>query len=94
MPQIIVTTDGLTDRGERVVMHRERVTISDLESPHFAGQLLERLNWAVGDAHQVELRPPDPRTETVLELERRPDREPARAPIAPQRSARVVTTAS
>jgi hypothetical protein len=32
----------------------ERVTQADFESQHFAGQLLERLGWAVGDAHERE----------------------------------------
>jgi hypothetical protein len=54
MPQIIVTADRPTDRGEGTVMLRERVNASDLESDHFARQLLERLEWAVMDAHEVE----------------------------------------
>jgi hypothetical protein len=54
MPQIIVTADRSTDRGEDMVMLRERLNLSDLESEHFARQLLERLGWAVGDAHEVE----------------------------------------
>jgi hypothetical protein len=32
-----------------------------LESKHFAGQLLERLGWAVADAKAVELSPADSR---------------------------------
>ncbi len=49
MPQIIVTAD--TDgQGEGPVMLRERVTLSDFESGHFAHQLVERLGWAVEDA--------------------------------------------
>ncbi|MEA2197490.1 MAG: hypothetical protein QOJ25_1541 [Solirubrobacteraceae bacterium] len=35
-------------------MLRERVSLADLESDHFATQLVERLGWAVGDAHEVE----------------------------------------
>ncbi|HWC87840.1 MAG TPA: hypothetical protein VG388_14985 [Solirubrobacteraceae bacterium] len=35
-------------------MLRERVTLDDLESDHFAAQLVERLGWAVGDAHAME----------------------------------------
>ncbi|HWF26127.1 MAG TPA: hypothetical protein VG275_11805 [Solirubrobacteraceae bacterium] len=35
-------------------MLRERVSLADLESDHFAAQLVERLGWAVGDAHEVE----------------------------------------
>jgi hypothetical protein len=51
MPQIIVTADN---PNEPAVMLRERVTVSDLESEHFANHLVERLGWAVGDAHDVE----------------------------------------
>ena len=54
MPQIIVTADRGGDRGEAAVMLRERVSAADFESRHFAAQLVERLGWAVGDAHQVE----------------------------------------
>jgi hypothetical protein len=35
-------------------MWRERITSADLESRHFANQLLERLGWAVSDADGVE----------------------------------------
>jgi hypothetical protein len=57
MPQIIVTTDENSTRGETPVMLRERINISDFESDHFAAQLVERLGWAVSDAHDVEQRP-------------------------------------
>lgn len=58
MPQIIVTAD---DRAEGAVMLRERVNVSDFESGHFAAALIERLGWAVSDAHEAEKRP-DPAT--------------------------------
>ncbi|MHB8695238.1 MAG: hypothetical protein ACYDHH_28750 [Solirubrobacteraceae bacterium] len=35
-------------------MLRERISLSDFESRHFATQLLERLGWAVEDAQQIE----------------------------------------
>ncbi len=57
MPQIIVTADRRTDRGEdgqEAVMLRERVNVADFESDHFAAQLVERLGWAVGDAQESE----------------------------------------
>jgi hypothetical protein len=54
MPQIIVTADQASDRDEAPVLLRERVNVSDFESEHFAAQLLERLGWAVNDAHDVE----------------------------------------
>jgi hypothetical protein len=54
MPQIIVTADRGTDRGEGAVMLRERISSSDFESATFAARLVERLGWAVDDAHAVE----------------------------------------
>lgn len=54
MPQIIVTADRGGDRPEGSVMLRERINASDFESNHFAAQLVERLGWAVGDAHDAE----------------------------------------
>ncbi len=55
MPQVIVLAERSASReGEGTVMHRERVNIADFESAHFATQFVERLGWAVGDAHQVE----------------------------------------
>jgi len=50
MPQIIVTAD----RGDGRVTLRERINISDFESQTFAQRLVERLGWAVGDAHEAE----------------------------------------
>ena len=54
MPQIIVTADRGAAFGEGAVTLRERVSITDFESEHFATQLVERLGWAVGDADDVE----------------------------------------
>lgn len=54
MPHIIVVADSRQDPGEGAVMLRERISASDLESRHFATHLLERLEWAVGDAHEAE----------------------------------------
>jgi hypothetical protein len=54
MPRIIVQADPTPER-EAIMVLQERVSPSDLESAHFANQLLERLNWAVGDAKQAEL---------------------------------------
>jgi hypothetical protein len=50
MPRIIVTADWPAD----IVMFSERISVADLESDHFRAQLLERLSWAVGDAHATE----------------------------------------
>jgi hypothetical protein len=65
MPQIIVTADRGAAFAEGAVTLRERVSVADLESKHFATQLLERLGWAVSDAHEVERSdaPPDPITD-------------------------------
>jgi len=54
MPQIIVTADRRAALGEGAVMLCERVTVADLESEHFATQLVERLSWAVADADEIE----------------------------------------
>ena len=54
VPQIIVLADSARRQGEEAVMLRERVSLTDLESDHFAARLVERLGWAVGDAHEVE----------------------------------------
>ena len=50
MPRIIVMADSATD----TVMFSERIGVADLDSKHFRAQLLERLSWAVGDAHAAE----------------------------------------
>lgn len=53
MPQILVTADG-TDGRETVVMLKERVIPSDLESDHFSARLVERVGWALADADELE----------------------------------------
>jgi hypothetical protein len=54
MPQILVLTDSPQRSSE--VVYRERVPSSSLESDHYAGQLLERVGWAVKDADDIEHR--------------------------------------
>jgi len=54
MPQIIVTADQDGEQERSAVMLRERINVSDFESDHFAAQLVERLGWAVSDAHEAE----------------------------------------
>jgi hypothetical protein len=54
VPQIIVTADRGAAFGEGAVTLRERVSVEDFESEHFASQLVERLGWAVGDADEAE----------------------------------------
>ena len=54
MPHIIVVADRESERGDGAVLLRERINANDLESKHFATQLIERLGWAVDDAQAVE----------------------------------------
>jgi hypothetical protein len=54
MPQILVVTDLHGDTGSSDVVYRERINLSDLESDHFSGQLVERVGWAVLDADALE----------------------------------------
>jgi hypothetical protein len=56
MPQLLVVTD-LPAGGK--VIYRERIVSSDFESSHFTGQLAERLDWAVRDAHELASREED-----------------------------------
>jgi hypothetical protein len=95
MPQIIVTADALADDAEPPIMFRERVSVSDFESEHFATQLVERLGWAVGDADDVNQRSrlkADQRRarERVIDAAQREMSRNQRA----RSSASVVTTAS
>jgi hypothetical protein len=53
MPQILVVTDSPGEVSSTVV-YRERIALTDLESDHFSGQLVERVGWAVLDADQIE----------------------------------------
>ncbi len=83
MPQIIVTADKQTEGGEPPIMLRERVSARDLESEHFARQLVERIGWAVGDAHTVEREPQYEReAEDEEDLDLLPM--PALSPVLPQ----------
>jgi hypothetical protein len=61
MPQIIVTAKAPGGETEEAVMLRERVTVADFESRHFADQLVERLGWAVCDADDMEQAPAEQR---------------------------------
>jgi hypothetical protein len=57
VPEIIVLADSNRQQGAEAVTLRERVSLADLESDHFAAHLVERLGWAVGDAHELERDP-------------------------------------
>lgn len=52
MPQIIVQV--ARGEGDGAVMLQERLSCHDLDSDHFAGQLVERIGWALLDAEDVE----------------------------------------
>jgi hypothetical protein len=52
MPQIIVQA-GSADRPGSVTL-KERVSRSDLNNDHFAGQLMQRIGWALLDAEDIE----------------------------------------
>ena len=52
--------DGVPSRHKRV-MHSERVNAEDFKSNHFQAQLVERIGWAVTDAHEVETTTPPAR---------------------------------
>lgn len=53
MPQILVVAEVQDDTASPVV-YREGISLSDLESDHFSGQLVERVGWAVLDADELE----------------------------------------
>lgn len=52
MPQIIVQA-APGDRPGSVTL-KERVNGTDMHSDHFAGQLVERIGWALMDAEDLE----------------------------------------
>ena len=55
MARIIVTTDaGEPHDGLMPFMLNERVCTEHLSDEHSAGQLIERLGWAVSDAEDTE----------------------------------------
>jgi hypothetical protein len=63
MTEIIVVAD--TDAPDDAnVVWRERVSPNELNSDHFAAQLVERLGWALSDADEIEHRPQVGKPET------------------------------
>ena len=67
MSRITVVADSATGS----VMLSERVGVADFDSKHFRAQLLERVSWALGDAHVAEQA--DPRDVRLLLHRRRYD---------------------
>ena len=56
MPRVIVTTN-LPPSGDADVLLDEHISTVHLSSDHAAGQLIERLSWAIRDAEQRRARP-------------------------------------
>ena len=80
MPRIIVTTDPASPStlGDASVLLSESVNSVHLSTDHAAGQLVERLAWAITDAERAELaaakRSPERITGRQGELRRRSSR--------------------
>jgi hypothetical protein len=53
MPRVIVTADHAGEQ-EPAVIYEEQVVASELESDHYASQLLERVGWGIADAEERE----------------------------------------
>ena len=79
MPRILVTADGPDGRQTPVL--QERVVASDLESDHFAAQLVERVGWALVDADEIEHRTPSPASPTRIRAKH--ERAKPRSPSTP-----------
>jgi hypothetical protein len=96
MPQILVIADEAAHDGEPPTMFRERVSVTDFESDHFATQLVERLGWAVGDADELNQRsrPAGQRRRLTASPSAATTAAPAGRSQRAPRSASVVTTAS
>jgi len=53
MPSIMIVTET-ANGGDATVLLAERLTTVQLDDPHFAAQLVERLKWAGADAERAE----------------------------------------
>ncbi|MGO9820061.1 MAG: hypothetical protein ACLPTJ_05330 [Solirubrobacteraceae bacterium] len=56
MPRIIIQTDVLYGENPGVTLS-ERVVAANLQSPHYATHLIQRLSWATADAEAIEAPP-------------------------------------
>jgi hypothetical protein len=70
MPRITITTDTTPKHGKPTVLLDEQVQSVHLSTGHAAGQLVERLRWAVSDAEQQ--RPTRTRKDAKRPTPRRP----------------------
>jgi len=57
MPRIVVTTEPKVTESDTSVLLDERIATADLNSDHFAAQLIERIGWALLDADGAERQP-------------------------------------
>ncbi len=53
MPRVLITASS-TEAERPKVLLEERVTPADFHNDHFCQQFIERLGWAVVDAHETE----------------------------------------
>ena len=56
MPSILIVADTANE-DDAAVFLAERLTSVQLDDPHFAAQLVERLKWAGEDAERAERGP-------------------------------------
>jgi hypothetical protein len=92
MPQIIVAADRGAAFGDGAVTFRERVTVADFESAHFAAQLVERLGWAVEDADMAERSREEP-ADLAAEVEGRDELAEHDEPVESRHADRVTVHA-
>lgn len=59
MATIILVSEP-DERGARELLHAEGVVPAHLDDDHAAGQLIERLGWAIGDGGRLESGEPRP----------------------------------
>ena len=64
MPRVVVTTDANESEPARTLMD-EFVDPVHLQSEHSADQLVERLSWAIVEAHSGEPAATRPRSRTA-----------------------------
>jgi hypothetical protein len=87
MPRVIVTTN-LPPAGDPDVLLDEHVSTVHLASNHAAGQLIERLSWAIHDAERAELeRIARPLLRSATASSRRRGREGSGSPGSARRAA-------
>ena len=56
MPRVLIVTEP-ADTPDTLVTLNERITTNDLDNDHIAGQLIQRMGWALVDADNAERDP-------------------------------------